>query len=51
MFGALVNCGCTAGDDVAIAGIGGLGHVGVKLSDAMGFRTTAFTGNKDLKAM
>jgi uncharacterized zinc-type alcohol dehydrogenase-like protein len=36
-----------AGDDVAVIGIGGLGHVGVKLANAMGARVTAFSGNKN----
>ena len=39
---------CRAGDDVAVVGIGGLGHLGVKFARAQGLRVTAFSGKKDV---
>jgi D-arabinose 1-dehydrogenase-like Zn-dependent alcohol dehydrogenase len=40
-FNSLRNSGATAGDTVAILGIGGLGHLGVQFASKMGFRTVA----------
>jgi len=47
LFGALANCGAGAGENIAIIGIGGLGHVGVKIADAMGFVVSAFSRTKE----
>ncbi|KAL1865065.1 hypothetical protein VTK73DRAFT_5520 [Phialemonium thermophilum] len=43
VWGALerATCGLTAGEVVAIVGIGGLGHLGIQFAKAMGFRTVA----------
>ncbi|QGZ42901.1 alcohol dehydrogenase catalytic domain-containing protein [Pseudoduganella flava] len=40
-FNALRKCGAQAGDTVAIAGIGGLGHMAVQYARRMGFRVIA----------
>lgn len=40
-FNALRNSGASAGDLVAILGLGGLGHLGVQFAHKMGFRTVA----------
>ena len=37
----------SAGQEVAVVGIGGLGHMAVKLAKAMGARVTAVTGSKE----
>lgn len=42
LFSALREWGAAAGRRVGIIGIGGLGHVGVKIAAAMGASTTAF---------
>jgi uncharacterized zinc-type alcohol dehydrogenase-like protein len=36
-----------AGQEVAVLGLGGLGHMGVKLAKAMGARVTVITSSKD----
>ena len=46
-FNALRNSGATAGDLVAILGIGGLGHLGVQYAAKMGFRTVAIARGED----
>jgi D-arabinose 1-dehydrogenase-like Zn-dependent alcohol dehydrogenase len=46
-FNALRNAGATAGDLVAIHGIGGLGHLAVQFAAKMGFRTVAIARGKD----
>jgi alcohol dehydrogenase/propanol-preferring alcohol dehydrogenase len=46
-FNALRNSGATAGDLVAVLGIGGLGHLGVQYAAKMGFRTVAIARGKD----
>jgi D-arabinose 1-dehydrogenase-like Zn-dependent alcohol dehydrogenase len=46
-FNALRNSGATAGDLVAILGIGGLGHLGVQYAAKMGFRTAAIARGQD----
>lgn len=46
-FNALRNSGATAGDTVAILGIGGLGHLGVQFANKMGFRTVAIARGDD----
>lgn len=46
-FNALRHSGATAGDTVAIQGIGGLGHLAVQFAAKMGFRTVAIARGKD----
>jgi D-arabinose 1-dehydrogenase-like Zn-dependent alcohol dehydrogenase len=46
-FNALRHSGATAGDVVAILGIGGLGHLGVQFAARMGFRTVAIARGQD----
>ncbi|NNM88566.1 MAG: alcohol dehydrogenase catalytic domain-containing protein [Phycisphaerae bacterium] len=45
-FNALRNSGARWGDLVAIAGIGGLGHLGVQYARKMGFRTVAISNSE-----
>jgi len=49
-FNALRNTGATAGDLVAILGIGGLGHLAVQYAAKMGFRTVAIARGRDKEA-
>jgi D-arabinose 1-dehydrogenase-like Zn-dependent alcohol dehydrogenase len=46
-FNALRHSGATAGDLVAILGVGGLGHLGVQFANKMGFRTVAIARGAD----
>jgi D-arabinose 1-dehydrogenase-like Zn-dependent alcohol dehydrogenase len=46
-FNALRHSGATAGDVVAVLGIGGLGHLGVQFSAKMGFKTIAIARGTD----
>ncbi|WP_156679261.1 NAD(P)-dependent alcohol dehydrogenase [Sphingomonas profundi] len=46
-FSPLRHWGVKAGDKVGIVGLGGLGHVAVKLAKAMGADVTVFTTDKD----
>ena len=46
-FNALRNSGATAGELVAVLGIGGLGHLAVQFAAKMGFRTAAIARGKD----
>lgn len=46
-YNALRHSGATAGDVVAILGIGGLGHLAVQFAVKMGFRTIAIARGKD----
>jgi D-arabinose 1-dehydrogenase-like Zn-dependent alcohol dehydrogenase len=46
-YNALRHSGATAGDVVAILGIGGLGHLGVQFAARMGFRTVAIARGAD----
>jgi D-arabinose 1-dehydrogenase-like Zn-dependent alcohol dehydrogenase len=46
-FNALRHSGATAGDLVAILGVGGLGHLGVQFANKMGFRTVAIARGDD----
>lgn len=46
-YNALRLSGATAGDTVAILGIGGLGHLGVQFAARMGFRTVAIARGRD----
>src|SRR5262245_52227316 len=47
VFNALRNSGARGGDNVAIHGIGGLGHLGVQYARQMGFHTIAVGRGKD----
>jgi alcohol dehydrogenase (NADP+) len=47
MYSPLRRWGAAPGSHVGIVGLGGLGHLGVKLSDALGAHTTAFTLSGD----
>lgn len=40
-FNALRHSGATAGDLVAVQGVGGLGHLGIQFGNKMGFRVVA----------
>jgi uncharacterized zinc-type alcohol dehydrogenase-like protein len=42
-YSPLRHFGVKAGDNVAIVGLGGLGHMGVKLAEAMGARVTVLS--------
>ena len=46
-FNGLRHSGATAGDLVAILGVGGLGHLGVQFANKMGFRTVAIARGQD----
>lgn len=46
-FNSLRHSGATAGDVVAVLGIGGLGHLGVQYAARMGFRTVAVARGED----
>lgn len=48
-YNPLKNAGVKPGDRVGIAGIGGLGHMAVKIAKAMGAEVTAITTRKDKK--
>src|SRR5437868_7635074 len=47
VFNALRNSGASAGDVVAVQGIGGLGHLGLQYAQRMGFQTVALGRGKD----
>ena len=42
-YSPLRHFGVEAGDQVAVVGLGGLGHMAVKLADAMGARVTVLS--------
>ena len=46
-YSPLKHWGVTTGHNVAVAGIGGLGHMGVKIAKAMGATVTAITTQED----
>lgn len=46
LFGAYFR-NSRPGDEVAVIGIGGLGHLGVQFGNHMACRVTAFSGSKD----
>jgi D-arabinose 1-dehydrogenase-like Zn-dependent alcohol dehydrogenase len=50
-FNALRNSGARPGDNVAILGLGGLGHLGVQYASRMGFRTIAIARGRDKEAL
>jgi D-arabinose 1-dehydrogenase-like Zn-dependent alcohol dehydrogenase len=49
-FNALRNAGARSGDLVAVAGLGGLGHLGVQFARAMGFEVIAVSRGRDKEA-
>src|SRR5712691_5113430 len=46
-YHALRNCGLRGGDEVAVQGIGGLGHLGLQFARHMGFHTVAIGRGSD----
>lgn len=46
-FNCLRNSGATAGELVAVLGLGGLGHLGVQYAAKMGFKTVGIARGKD----
>jgi len=46
-YSPMKHWGVKAGDHVGVIGLGGLGHMAVKLARAMGARVTVFTTSKD----
>lgn len=50
-FNSLRHSGATAGQLVAVQGIGGLGHLGIQYAKQMGFRTVAIGRGADKKAL
>jgi alcohol dehydrogenase len=46
-FNALRNCGASAGELVAIHGVGGLGHLGIQFAARLGFRVAAVNRGRD----
>lgn len=50
-FNSLRNSGATAGQLVAVQGIGGLGHLGIQFARQMGFHTVAIGRGADKKAL
>jgi alcohol dehydrogenase/propanol-preferring alcohol dehydrogenase len=51
VFNALRNSGITAGDTVAIQGIGGLGHLAIQYAAKMGMRTVAISTSDSKKEL
>jgi len=51
VFNSLRHSGATAGQLVAVQGIGGLGHLGIQYARQMGFRTAAIGRGGDKEAM
>jgi propanol-preferring alcohol dehydrogenase len=49
MFSPLRHAGNLAGKTVAVAGIGGLGHLGIRMAAAMGAHVVAITRGEDKK--
>ena len=50
-FNALRNSGALPGDNVAILGVGGLGHLAVQFAAKMGFKTLAIARGRDKEAL
>ena len=46
-YNALRHSGATAGDLVAVLGVGGLGHLGVQFAAQLGFETVAIARGTD----
>ncbi|MDT0649560.1 alcohol dehydrogenase [Autumnicola edwardsiae] len=51
VFNAIRNAGVSAGDTVAVQGIGGLGHLAVQYAAKMGMRTVAISTSDDKKEL
>jgi D-arabinose 1-dehydrogenase-like Zn-dependent alcohol dehydrogenase len=51
VFNAMRNAGATAGQLVAVQGIGGLGHLGIQYARQMGFRTVAIGRGGDKETL
>lgn len=51
VFNSMRNAGATAGQLVAVQGIGGLGHLGIQYARQMGFRTVAIGRGGDKEAL
>ncbi|MDT0644858.1 alcohol dehydrogenase [Zunongwangia sp. F363] len=51
VYNAIRNSGVTAGDTVAVQGIGGLGHLAVQYAAKMGMRTVAISTSDDKKEL
>jgi len=49
-FSPMRHWGVKAGDKVGVVGLGGLGHMAVKLAKALGAEVTVFTTSKDKQA-
>ena len=49
-FSPMRHWGVKAGDKVGVVGLGGLGHMAVKLAKALGAEVTVFTTSPDKKA-
>jgi uncharacterized zinc-type alcohol dehydrogenase-like protein len=49
-FSPMRHWGVEAGDKVAVVGLGGLGHMAVKLTKALGAEVTVFTTSEEKKA-
>jgi D-arabinose 1-dehydrogenase-like Zn-dependent alcohol dehydrogenase len=50
-FNALRHSGATAGDTVAVLGLGGLGHLAVQFAQKMGYRTVAVARGAEKKTL
>ena len=50
-FNALRNSGASAGDLVAILGVGGLGHLGIQFAAKLGFETAAIARGTEKEAL
>ncbi len=51
VFGALKNSTAKGGDLVAVAGIGGLGHLAIQYARKLGYKTVALSRGQDKKAL
>ncbi len=51
VFGALKNSGAKGGDLVAVAGIGGLGHLAIQYARKLGFQTVALSRGREKKGL
>jgi 2-desacetyl-2-hydroxyethyl bacteriochlorophyllide A dehydrogenase len=51
VFNSMRHAGATAGDLVAVQGIGGLGHLGIQYARQMGFRTVAIGRGGDKETL
>lgn len=51
VFGALKNCGAKGGEVVAVAGIGGLGHLAIQYARTLGYKTVALSRGQDKKPL